>query len=149
MTENTPQTSASERIAQARKALAAFDGRTAALGSSVETTMERSMADALRALITPPGHPLTEEGEAVNDALNRYDWPFHERIDISATELADFGTHLFRAGVQAAHETWEPADVPSQEFMLRHLGIRYVDTLNLDGDPIYAIRAQPLDKEVI
>lgn len=144
MTENIPQTSASERYEAARKALAEYNHQLQNEGEW--GTVPNRLAAAIRALITPPGSPLTVESEAVNDAVNAYDWPFHEHIDISATELADFGTQLFRAGVQSAHETWEPADVPSQEMMLRWLGLRYSDA----GRPTHIhIPFQTIEKEEV
>jgi hypothetical protein len=53
------------------------------------------------------------------------------------------------AGMQRAHETWEPevALRPTQEQMLRWLGIKHLATLNLNGDPIFAIEAQPIERE--
>lgn len=154
MTDTIPQTSASDRYEAARILLAAWDeAATPDANGCHDAGGFASRKNArirltLRALIIPPGHPLTVESEAVNDAVNRYDWPFHERIEISATELADMGTHLFRAGVQAAHESWEPADVPSQEFMLRHLGIEHEEQTTAGGREVIFVYQQDIEKEV-
>ncbi|QED11900.1 hypothetical protein SEA_MASHLEY_84 [Microbacterium phage Mashley] len=51
-----------------------------------------------------------------------------------------------RAGERAALEHWEPADVPSQEFMLRHLGIGYRESVNAPGNLF--IPTQHIKKEV-
>ena len=54
-----------------------------------------------------------------------------------------------RAGIQSAHETWEPSDHPSQEMMLRWLGIDFEDGTADDGEPAWCILPQTIEKEVI
>lgn len=142
MTENIPQTSASERYEAARILLAAWDeaatpdanGCHDAGGfASRENARIRQL---LRALITPPGVGYSEEEIADTIMLTA-------PLDARTSELVILGV---RAAIQAAHETWEPADVPSQEFMLRHLGIQHEPSYR-EGH-IY-IEPQHIETEVI
>lgn len=141
MTEYVEQTSASDRIKAAQEALANFTARTAALDSTVETSMERSLADALRALITPPAVGESEE-VIVQRVLSTY-----QVTDEDLPLMQVLAKESIRAGVQAAHETWEPevAQRPSQEQMLRWLGIDY-EYRDPNG---VVIHFQIIDKEEI
>ncbi|QQO39592.1 hypothetical protein SEA_PHABIA_83 [Microbacterium phage Phabia] len=56
-------------------------------------------------------------------------------------------TDTVRLTEQAALEHWEPADVPSQEFMLRHLGIGYQESVNTPSNLF--IPGQHIKKEVM
>ena len=127
MTENIPQTSASERYAAARKVLAQYGDKSAGPedgGAVAQLTL------ALRALIAEV--PATIEDAAVSTfadertARGTLDMlgPMHSDHYAAAFRLG------FREGIQSAHERWEPADVPSQEQMLRWLGI--------EARPVYA-----------
>jgi hypothetical protein len=151
MTENIPWTSASERQKAARKVLANFDGRTAALGPSVETLEERRLADALRALITPPITPTEDDlprvYSAARAAANR---------EFASLGVQGYGADahevalraVFDAGIQSAHESREPADVPSQEFMLRHLGLDYRTSWDDEGEPSFYLTGQHIERQV-
>lgn len=130
MTENIPQTSASGRIEEARALLAIYD--------RLSTANPTVLAEMIRALITPPAVGESEEAiaERIADAAG-IDWD----------QAYDVALPAVREAIQSAHESWEPADVPSQEFMLRHLGIEY--TAGTLDDTILHIHAQHIDKEVI
>lgn len=141
MTENIPQTSASERIEVARKALAALEADIAVWGTLYgRKGVTQEAADALRALITPPS--VGESDEAIAERIAD-----EHLLDTDC--YADKAVHpallaAVRAGIQSAHETWEPADRPSQEMMLRWLGIEHVV-----GLAVIAIPHQFIDKEEI
>lgn len=151
-TENTPQTSASERIEQAQKALAGYRGSDTyrVSGGTPEDSYDvldaaEAMAEALRALITPPGVHESEPAivKRVWDAT-----PAHisgEGIRLQADDLFAMLRAAVRAGIQAAHETWEGSDWPSQEMMLRWLGIEYDE----HADGTLHIREQSIAMEVI
>lgn len=147
MTEYIPQTSASERIEAARKAIRVFDAAVDSIADATdldeheqgEARAERAALDcvaALRALITPPPVGETEEQIAeriVREKNDGWDWDM------------DIALKAVRAGIQSAHLTWEPADHPSQEMMLRWLGLT---TERDDYGELY-IPAQRIEKEVI
>lgn len=150
LTTNIPQTSASERVETAQKALATWDDIYDGVPADMIEREADAVANALRALITPPA--VGDESIAKRIAAEHYAGyaPANLPADLSWEHLAQsFGevaVAAFRAGIQSAHESWEPADVPSQEFMLRHLGIRYGDA----GRPTHIhIPFQNIEKEVI
>lgn len=138
MTDQIPMRSASERRDAAAKALAQYD-------ASVRADYAASapaLAGALRSLVEVPEVGLTEReiidesiartiavldlGDGVRPSIGN----LHRAI--SSGWLDEIGLELLLRSVaqaaaqraeRAALEHWEPADVPSQEFMLRHLGI--------------------------
>lgn len=140
MTENIPQTSASERLEKAREALAAYDANPR--GRARENAMHDCI-EMLRELVKGPTI-TTSADKAVDDLLDRCN-PNGE--DVGPGELAYAVSEAFDAGIQYAHERWEPADVPSQEFMLRHLGLDYEDARDDEGEDALRIRTQFLAKE--
>ena len=157
MTDYIPQTGASKRYEAARKIIAAHDAAVDAYADATdmdeayaaEARMEDATSDAvgiLRALITPPSVGETEE-QIVNRIMSEHG--YHDpRTNSPESSLArDVARAAVRAGIQAAHETWEPADVPSQEQMLRWLGIKAGKTVN--GDDAYFIPAQYIEREAI
>lgn len=134
------QTSASDRIEAARKALAGYD-RAKEVGFAPNALV---LADALRALITPPA-----VGESEEQIAQRIITESQARgVAAPEGDFTDYGIALtgVRAGIQAAHETWEPevAQRPSQEQMLRWLGISF----GHNGDRI-EIHHQSIEKEVL
>lgn len=150
MTDQIPMRSASERREAAARALAKFDGRTGVLGRSVETLYERELADALRPLLEVPEVGITED-EIVAEEMH---WlkvnaelsldPIGPRAEVI---IEDSMHRAVRAAERAALEHWEPADVPSQEFMLRHLGIEHEEYD--DAGPMLSIPQQYIQKEVM
>ena len=139
MTENIPQTSASERVEAARK-LADHLEQMMTTAQWMPASEGIQAVHVLRSLITPP--PVGESEENAVDRILAEWWRAHDyRIHIEHAMIL-----AYRAGIQSAHESWEPADVPSQEFMLRHLGLRYSDA----GRPTHIhIPFQNIEKEVI
>lgn len=132
MTENIPQTSASDRIEQARKALAEYehDNEGAPWLYNPEQDDSAALALALRALITPP-----HSHESLSDlALKIHTAAINAAEDAGITITTDLDSIMRNAtnravyaGMQRAHEVWEPevALRPSQEQMLRWLGIEH------------------------
>lgn len=118
-----PQTSASDRVEAAREVLAEY---RRSQPSDYERAYADPLADALRALITPPGVGESERQIAERAVLT---W------DAGKTAVDNVEAAV-RAGFQSAHETWEPSDHPSQEMMLRWLGLDYTE----DGDVIIVHR---------
>lgn len=144
---NIPQTSASERIEHARKVLREHghaDAEPGDPGSIAQLTL------ALRSLIEPPA--VGNESVAKQIAADHFAGyaPANLPTDLTWEHLAQsFGqvsVAAFAAGVQSAHESWEPADVPSQEFMLRHLGIEHSPSFR---EGYIYIEPQHIEKEVI
>lgn len=136
MTNPIPQTSASERVEAARKALALVGG----------PGREKTLARALRALITPPG--VGESEEAIANRLIEEVMDYARSGWLDGRELAMAGLlYGIRAGIQSAHESWEPADRPSQEMMLRWLGIKAERALH--QDTLLFIPDQHIEKEVM
>lgn len=125
MTEHIPQTSASDRYEAARKALQMFDDRTARLSSTIETPFERALAEALRALIAPPGVHESEEDIVQTVIQNAPAHVSGQGIRFQYDDLIAMIQAAIRAGIEYAHERWEPADRPTQEQMLRWLGIEH------------------------
>lgn len=121
MPEFNEQTSASDRYEAARKALA-FNEAVDRGESVAERTARDNLADALRALITPPRTGETVEQIAAR-ALNSFPPPYTPGAGYSHGELEQLAIYAARAGIQNAHETWECEDRPTQEQMLRWLGI--------------------------
>lgn len=150
MTKNIPQTSASERVEAAQKALDHYDAAFAMRPLNGEDA-ER-LAASLRALITPPAVGESED-RIVAEQLH---W-LKVNASIALIDFDSRGETLIenalrqaaRSAIQSAHESWEPADVPSQEFMLRHLGIRYEESMFSDNAHQFFIPSQYIDKEVI
>lgn len=144
--ENTPQTSASDRIEAAREALAEYDRSQP---SDYEAAYADPLADALRALITPPSVGESEEEVIKRAALMTM--LYGEREGLSVHGFVRAGVRFgFHAGIDFAHERWEPevAQRPSQEQMLRWLG---VDTrpARAEGDARIFIPAQHIEREEI
>lgn len=134
MTDQIPMRSASERRDAAAKVVAKFDDRTAKLDSTVETTLERELVAALRLLLEVPEVGVDEE-----DLIRSFDSTVFDNRD----EVLRAGIRL---GERMGLEHWEPADVPSQEFMLRHLGIIHRP---IPENGRIGIPAQSIEKEVI
>ena len=142
-----PQSSASDRYDAARKALAEWDN-----GGVPGVRAAHDLAEVLRALITPPGVHESEEQIAVR-ILEKLvsDEPFIAAI-IGGANLTRHVKALVaegvRAGIQAAHETWECEDRPTQEQMLRWLGIEYDNRYNEAGyEDGYLIIEQFIERE--
>lgn len=151
MTEYIEQTSASDRYEAARKIIAAHDAAVDAYADATnldeamaaEARMENATSDAvkaLRALITPPSVGESEHEMALEIA--KAYWPTARG---TAYEAAVRG---IRAGIQYAHERWEPADHPSQEQMLRWLGLEYTEHA-YGGVTDLIIEEQSIEKEEI
>ena len=141
MNENIPQTSASERIEAARKALAWYDDDSEAGGGIV--LGGQAVAEALRPLITPPG--VGESEEQIVNRVTGATMAYGESEGLSVRGFVQAGVRFgIRAGIQSAHETWEPADKPSQEQMLRWLGIEHYEF-----DAIVHISEQVIEREEI
>lgn len=136
MTEYIEQTSASDRIEQARKALAEFDAETEGQAFSPHdypTAEAFAVAEALRALITPPSVGETDEAIAERVAygyLDEHGMPAVMQLAALAGHIERIALAAVRAGIQSAHESWEceVALRPSQEQMLRWLGLDYRET---------------------
>ncbi|WNT45335.1 hypothetical protein SEA_BABYDOTZ_82 [Microbacterium phage BabyDotz] len=101
----------------------------------------------LEALLEVPEVGLTED-EIVKGAIDRASWHITagDGVTFSYVNLVAMLTDAVRTAERAALEHWEPADIPSQEFMLRHLGIEN------ELDPAVGmvfIREQYIEKEVI
>lgn len=149
MTENIPQTSASERVEAARK-LADHLEQMMTTAQWMPASEGIQAVHVLRALVTPPAVGESET-EIANASLRWYNDNFGHTI----ASIDGFGTaqhitamvmHAVRTAIQSAHESWEPADVPSQEFMLRHLGITYSQSTTFGA---LHIPEQLIDLEVI
>lgn len=137
MTEYTEQTSASDRYAAARKALDHYFA-TPTHDAKEWALRAVPVAKALEALITPPG-----VHESKHDAAMRIAADYFPESRGTAYEAAARGV---RAGIQNAHETWEPevALRPTQEQMLRWLGIEH------EEDPAVGmlyVREQYIERE--
>ncbi|QWY80168.1 hypothetical protein SEA_SALLYK_86 [Microbacterium phage SallyK] len=126
MSDQIPMRSASERRDAARGAVAEYEARSQRLGESVTTTYERALYSALIPLLEVPEVGISER-DIVKMASLRLITRLEEIGVVITTNVhaAVDGvlTDTVRLTEQAALEHWEPADVPSQEFMLRHLGI--------------------------
>lgn len=149
-----PQTSASARVEHARvtinEAIASSEDEDAGVEDLI--SHRDNLIDALDAFISPPGigmpelvrdfrERLTEQGSIAvlgMRALRTIQEPHSETVEGYRLGLAD--------GEQYAHERWEPADRPSQEQMLRWLGIEHEPSFR-EGH-IY-IPPQHIEKEVI
>lgn len=146
MTEYIPQGSASGRYEAARKALARYD-----VPDILHSIVADDLADALRALITPPSVGESEERIAeriiqkVPSSLIQMDGSL--RFEPEA--LVSLVTAAVRAGIQDAHETWEPevAMQPTQEQMLRWLGLDYDESFDDEGEPALHIYSQFIERE--
>lgn len=146
MTEYVAQSSASDRLEAARKALAWYDDDSEAGGGIVLGGM--AVADALRALITPPSVG-ENEADMVQTVIQNA--PAHvsgKGILFQYDDLIAMVTAAIRAGIQSAHETWEPevAMQPGQEQMLRWLGIEHNPNM---VSPMIYIHEQHIEKEEI
>lgn len=122
--QRIPATSASDRHEAAAKALSDFRARTTALGTSVETPFERTLADALGALIEYPPvaetiddqvklweHRLWMEGTA--DILGGF--PMQKQGDGGRPWYELYGEAYRQGafyGVTAAWADWEPENAP-------------------------------------
>lgn len=125
MTEYIPQTSATDRLVAARKALAEYDHVRASQSANYPRHAFQ-LAQALRALITPPG--TGETVEQIADRLTESVMAYAQAEGLTERGIAMAGLRYgVLAGIQDAHETWEPevAMRPTQEMMLRWLGIDY------------------------
>ena len=153
----TGQTSASDRYEAARKIIAAHDAAVDAYADA--TDLDEAMAadarmenatsgavKALRALITPPsvGESEIEVAHRIVDA-NLPDRLMHW----DDKEVLTVAIQAFRAGIQSAHETWEAETAmrPSQEQMLRWLGIKFNQAPDMRGDIF--IQAQMIEREEV
>lgn len=150
MIEYIGQRSASDRYEAARKALARFDqilhpdtleGEGAAL----------AVRDALADFITPPG---VGEGEADMVQTVIQNAPAHvsgKGILFQYDDLIAMVASAVRAGIQNAHESWEceTAQRPSQEQMLRWLGLDCKDSTDDEGNPSIYIHGQHIEREEI
>ena len=112
MTGTIPQTSASERMEAARQLADRIAARIRTL-QPINSFTAQEAVDTLRALIIPPVTPSDEDlirifHRARHDANQQ-----HAALGIlgggsAALEIALRA--VFDAGIQAAHETWEPAE---------------------------------------
>lgn len=169
MSENIPQTSASERVEAAQRAIMWLSVQLDEARATVEEIEEsrdahdvqgmidardsadnllqhllahgQKQLDAIRALITPPDARESEEAIAQRVSREATDFPDGVPSEDDVRRLIIRG---IRAGIQSAHESWEPSDRPSQEMMLRWLGIGYL----IRGDEI-AIPRQSIEREEI
>lgn len=132
------QTSASDRIEAARKALAGYD-RAKEVGFAPNALV---LADALRALITPPA--VGESDEGIAKAATEELWKVWDHTDFAEVQGIILGA--VRSAIQTAHETWEPevAQRPSQEQMLRWVGLDFTE----DADVIIVHR-KVIAKEIL
>jgi hypothetical protein len=138
MTEHIEQTSASDRLEAARKALTGWEALDRdCTGDSRPWRPGDALADALRALITPPGFPLTQV--SIDHAADIAE--AHGYDSNGVTEAVMEGIEY---GIQCAHERWEPADRPTQEQMLRWLGIDYARS---DDGELLIILSDTIDRE--
>ncbi|AWN04705.1 hypothetical protein HOT29_gp087 [Microbacterium phage Squash] len=149
MTDQIPMRSASERRDAARAAVAEYEARSQRLGESVTTTYERALYSALIPLLEVPEVGITED-EIVKGAIDRASWHITagDGVTFSYVNLVAMLTDAVRTAERAALEHWEPADIPSQEFMLRHLGID-ARPARIQGDTRIFIPAQYIEREVI
>lgn len=161
MTDQIPMRSASERRAAATKVLAAYDASV----RQDYAANAPALAGELRSLLEVPEVGISEDEivtESVAVALRELD--LGDGVRPSVTNL----TRAIRSGwidedglesvirrvaraaarraERAALEHWEPADIPSQEFMLRHLGIEHEEYD--DAGPMLSIPQQYIQKEV-
>jgi hypothetical protein len=146
MTEYHEQTSASDRIEAARKVLTDYDEHDEPRSLHERRMREYRLASALRALITPPATSDSEE-DVADRIVTAFPSPYTPSVGYSYGELVELAITAYRAGIQSAHESWESADVPSQEFMLRYLGLDYWDGYADDGSNAWKIPAQSIEKE--
>ncbi|QUE25377.1 hypothetical protein SEA_FIZZLES_83 [Microbacterium phage Fizzles] len=149
MTDQIPMRSASERREAARAVVTEYEERSRKLGESITTTYERALYSALVPLLEVPEVGLTED-EIIAEVIQRSTAHVSGAgIRYQYDDLVAMLRDAVRTAEQAALEHWEPADVPSQEFMLRHLGIEYEDARDDEADPdTIRIRTQYIAKEV-
>lgn len=105
-------------------------------------------ATILDALLEVPEVGISEK-DVVDEAIRAT--PMHvsdEGLRITYDDLVTMLTNTVRNAERAALEHWEPADVPSQEFMLRHLELDARPARNGDNEYLF-IPAQYLKKEII
>lgn len=144
----TPQASASERIEAARTVLATYGAKDAEPGDPGSVAQ---LTVALRSLLSLPPADQDAEDAIIQDAI---DTAFDRMTDDDFTEdrvldaLRACAESAVAASIQHAHETWEPADIPSQEFMLRNLGIKHKE-IESEGQMRISIRPQWIKKEEI
>jgi len=147
---NIPQTSASERVEQARMFLDRMSMRREIIGKREETTFETEAFAIIEGLVTPPSVGEGEETIAervlakLPNGLIQTDGSL--RFDPEALVL--LVETAVRAAIQSAHETWEPADRPSQEQMLRWLGVD-ARPARIKGDVRVFLPAQYIEREEI
>lgn len=149
-----PRTSASDRYEAARDALAAARRTAGALEALGDDEWEeltdiqeslpwnlRHLADVIEALITPPA--VGESEEAIVDRLfGRLDNAILASAKPHPEIMAGIKVMLWnavRAGIEAAR--------PSQEDMLRALGLDYEDGTADDGEPAWYVLPQTIEKE--
>lgn len=144
-------TSASVRYEAARAMLARWDGLT--LGNTTHQWGQSAhdLASALRAVIEPAQTNLTIP-EIAENAMRKLQPP---KLDsdgdwcYTPAQVVEMACALVGAGIQASWEDWEPADVPHTEFMLKNLGIEYVQECDQAGAPkSIFIPAQYIQREV-
>lgn len=146
MTDQIPMRSASERRKAAQAVVTEYEGRLQKLGPSVETTCERALYSALTPLLEVPEVGLTED-EIIAEAIQRSTAHVSGAgIRYQYDDLVAMLRDAVRTAERAALEHWEPADIPSQEFMLRHLGIIHRP---IPENGRIGIPAQSIEKEVI
>ncbi|WP_406245850.1 hypothetical protein ACI7YT_12480 [Microbacterium sp. M] len=175
MSENIPQTSASERVEAAQRAIMWLSVQLDEARATVEEIEEsreadnvqdkidardsadnllqhllrhgQAQLDALRALITPPS--VGESEEAIAERVIAAFPPPYSGTGYGHGELVEFGIAMLRAGIQSAHESWEPADRPSQEMMLRWLELDYEESTDDEGEPSVYVHGQHIEREEI
>lgn len=149
------QTSASARVEHARvtinEAIAASEDEDSGIEGLI--THRDNLIDALDEFISPPGigmpelvrdfrERITEQGSlAVLGQRAVHEGGHEPAIEGYRLGLAD--------GEQYAHERWEPADRPSQEQMLRWLGIENHEEPRIGDTTKLRIPTQYIEKEVI
>ncbi|QIG59091.1 hypothetical protein SEA_RUBYRALPH_83 [Microbacterium phage RubyRalph] len=149
MTENIAQTSASERRAHALKVLTEHGARDAQPddpGSVAQLTL------ALRSLLEAPGIGMPELVRDFEQRITEQGWISVLGQEVTYSEKPHARIiEGYRLGLvdgeQYAHERWEPADRPSQEQMLRWLGIEFEEYD--DAGPMLSIPQQYIEKEAI
>ncbi len=137
-------TSASSRSQALRAALEIYDQVHARPErNDLDMVAAANVIQAARNLIDAP-----DTFAAAHEAADRIFTQCHSLgIEAHENEAKAMIEEGYQAGVQAAWESWEPADVPCQEFMLRALGIDCHDSTDDEGNPSIFIRAQHIDKE--
>lgn len=147
-----PQTSASRRREQAKVVINAAIASAESDDAGIEELIGHrdNLIEVLDELTDPPTIGMPELVRDFRERLTE-----HGSIAVLGQRAALAGGHEptvegYRLGLadgeQYAHERWEPADRPSQEQMLRWLGIEhYADVV---GDRIH-ITAQSIEKEEV